>query len=138
MISNDPYSRLQYRRLIAWPKRIEREAPLLQEVLGSGSSRLVLDLGCGTGEHARFLASAGYEVVGVDRAEGLLEEARREAPAGVSFFRADLGTLADHVSDEIDGVLRVSLAPAADLNRLDVVTVLRWPPASEPAAGTPR
>ena len=49
-----------------------------------------------------------------------------------------VGTVTTAEVDEIDGVRRVSLAPAADLNRLDIVTVLRWPPASEPAAGTPR
>ena len=49
-----------------------------------------------------------------------------------------VGTVTSAEVDEIDGVLRVSLAPAADLNRLDVVSVLRWPPASEPAPGAPR
>lgn len=49
-----------------------------------------------------------------------------------------IGTVTSAEVDQIDGVLRVSLAPAADLNRLDVVSVLRWPPASEPEPGAPR
>jgi SAM-dependent methyltransferase len=77
--SQDPYSRIDYRRLIAWPSRIEREGPLLLEVLESGPSRRVLDLGCGTGEHSRLLAAHGFEVVGVDASESMLEKAR-EAP----------------------------------------------------------
>ena len=39
----------------------------------------VLDLACGTGGHALELAALGYEVVGVDIAEGMLQEARRKA-----------------------------------------------------------
>ncbi len=95
---SDPYSRLQYRRLIAWPARIEREWPLLREVLESAPARRVLDLGCGTGEHARFLAEKGFEVVGVDRSEPLIEEARRDAGDGVRFVAADLAAL-DRTTD---------------------------------------
>ncbi|MGZ5314127.1 MAG: class I SAM-dependent methyltransferase [Solirubrobacterales bacterium] len=39
----------------------------------------VLDVPCGFGRHAVPLARAGYRVVGVDRSEALLEEARRRA-----------------------------------------------------------
>ena len=33
----DPYSRVEYRRLIAWPARIEREAPLLRRIGGAAA-----------------------------------------------------------------------------------------------------
>jgi ubiquinone/menaquinone biosynthesis C-methylase UbiE len=39
----------------------------------------LLDVGCGFGRHAVPLARAGFRVVGVDRSEALLEEARRRA-----------------------------------------------------------
>ena len=35
----------------------------------------VLDLGCGTGNHAFPLASRGYEVVGIERSESMLAQA---------------------------------------------------------------
>jgi len=76
----DKYSRLEYRRLIAWPSRIEREADLLGRVLSSGPSNRVLDLGCGTGEHSRYLAKEGYRVVAVDSSESMIATAR-EAPS---------------------------------------------------------
>lgn len=41
--------------------------------------RRVLDLGCGTGGHALVLEKSGYEVVGVDRSDAMLAEARRKA-----------------------------------------------------------
>lgn len=90
---SDPYSRLQYRRVIAWPKRIAREGPLIEELLSSGPARRVLDLGCGTGEHARHLAERGFEVVGVDRSAALLETAREEGGSNVRYVEADLGEL---------------------------------------------
>jgi len=56
----------------------------------------VLDLACGTGGHALELAALGYQVVGVDIAEGMLEEARRKASSrglAVEFLCQDLRQL---------------------------------------------
>ncbi len=91
---HDPYSRLEYRRLIAWPRRIEREWPLLEEVLAAGPSKRLLDLGCGTGEHARFLADRGFEVVGVDASASMIEQALAEpVPPGLALVRGDIAEL---------------------------------------------
>jgi glycine/sarcosine N-methyltransferase len=87
----DPYSRVDYRRLIAWPERLRREEPFLREVLGSGPNRRVLDLGCGTGEHSRFLATAGFEVTGVDASAEMLAAARDGVAGGnPRFVEGDL------------------------------------------------
>ncbi len=99
----DPYSRLDYRRQIAWPKRIEREWPLLGEVLAPGPSRRVLDLGCGTGEHARFLVAQGFEVIGVDASASMIEQAREEAlPPGLRFVHGDVAEL-DRLTEGLFG-----------------------------------
>lgn len=37
---------------------------------------LVLDLGCGTGKMTRLLATAGYDMIGIDNSEDMLEIAR--------------------------------------------------------------
>ena len=57
----------------------------------------VLDLGCGTGAHAVRLAQRGFEVVGVDLSDGMLEAARRRAEQSgsntVSFVRGDIRSI---------------------------------------------
>jgi SAM-dependent methyltransferase len=47
----------------------------------SVTPRRVLDLACGTGTVSILLAKRGYQVVGVDRSEPMLAEARRKAAA---------------------------------------------------------
>jgi glycine/sarcosine N-methyltransferase len=104
--TDDPYSRLDYRRLIAWPARIEREWPFLESVLATGPSRRLLDLGSGTGEHARFLAAHGFEVVGVDSSPANLEKAREGPPTpGVEFVLGDLAEVESLVAGEFGGAI---------------------------------
>ncbi|MBI4361802.1 MAG: methyltransferase domain-containing protein, partial [Euryarchaeota archaeon] len=59
-----------------------------------GGSRVV-DLGCGSGRNALFLARRGHRVVGVDYVEEALRAARGEArrrrvDRRVRFYRGDL------------------------------------------------
>lgn len=51
----------------------------------------VLDVGCGTGEHAIFYAEHGHEVVGIDLAPLAIEKARKKAEARGSAARFELG-----------------------------------------------
>jgi SAM-dependent methyltransferase len=78
----DAYGRIAYRRLIAWPERLQCEGPLLQRVLEAAPAKRVLDLGCGSGEHARFLNALGFEATGVDASPSQLEAARAAEPQG--------------------------------------------------------
>ena len=48
------------------------EEPLVHAALGKVFGRTVLDLGCGTGRHALWLAQAGASVTAVDFSEGML------------------------------------------------------------------
>ena len=91
---SDPFGRVDYRRFVAWSQRIEREGPFLRSGLEKAPSMRVLDLGCGTGEHARFLNSLGCEVVGVDRSESTVRKAKEEEhPKGVVFLLGDIREL---------------------------------------------
>lgn len=105
---SDTYSRFDYRRMIAWPARIEREWPFLQRFLEAGPSRRILDLGCGTGEHARFLAGRGFEVIGIDRSPRMIARAcDRPLPGNLEFLEGDLGEIDQLTSGTFGGALCV-------------------------------
>jgi ubiquinone/menaquinone biosynthesis C-methylase UbiE len=59
---------------------------LLFRDLPPGSS--VLDLCCGTGQLSAVLSNLGYQVTGVDNADGMLDRARKRVPTA-SFILAD-------------------------------------------------
>lgn len=101
--AESPYSRLNYRRLIAWPERIEREWPFLRSQLAGSPEPSVIDLGCGTGEHVRHLASQGYRSVGLDRSEEQIAAARdyedEFGSLGPRFVIGDLAEITHRVSE---------------------------------------
>lgn len=106
MPPGDPYSRIDYRRMVAWPTRMRREAPMLQEVLSSGPSRRILDLGCGTGEHARLLSEMGFVVVAIDRSESMLARLREKPlPAGLEVVQGDIADVAELTTGEFGGAI---------------------------------
>ncbi len=66
-----------------------------------------IDLGCGTGANAIYLAQKGFEVTGVDFAEAAIEKARaraREAGVRAEFIVDDLTNLR-HVIGKFDFLL---------------------------------
>ncbi len=85
------------------------ECDLLEEIFRHTDRpvRSVLDLGCGTGRHSVELARRGYELVGVDISEGMLERARRrasiEAASGTTFVLGDIQDI--QVGRRFDAVL---------------------------------
>jgi trans-aconitate methyltransferase len=62
----------------------------------------VLDVGCGTGEHARLLATHGFVVDGIDLDPAFIRIAEQKHPAG-RFFVADMSDF--HVSHQYNAVL---------------------------------
>ncbi len=91
---SDRFASIDYRALVDWPARLAREWPFLERALAPAPSRRLLDLGCGPGEHAAFLADHGFEVVGVDASPSMLETARAHvASPNVRFVFGDLGEL---------------------------------------------
>ncbi|WP_291272379.1 class I SAM-dependent methyltransferase [Geothrix sp.] len=119
--SRDAYGHLSYRGLIAWPERLKREEPLFRRVLEAAPSRRVLDLGCGTGEHARFLASLGFEPTGVDASPSQVEAARLADPEG-RYVQGSLTALSGLVEPGFGAALCVGntlphLTDADDLRR---------------------
>jgi SAM-dependent methyltransferase len=62
------------------PWDIGKPQPAMVELFRADEIRgSVLDVGCGTGENALFLASAGLEIWGIDRAPRAIRKARKKA-----------------------------------------------------------
>lgn len=75
--------------------KTEREVDFLVDALALEWGARILDVGCGTGRHSLELARRGYQTVGVDISQGMIEVARRGA--------TDDGLLAEfHVVDARD------------------------------------
>lgn len=77
----------------------------------SGPAERVLDLGCGTGNHAVRFARRGHVVTGIDRSPHMLAEARRKADAWgtpLTLVQADLAEL-DSASEPADDVADVAV-----------------------------
>jgi glycine/sarcosine N-methyltransferase len=90
-MSEDRYATFDYSRLISWEDRLRREWSFLEAVLGAAPSKSILDLGSGTGEHARLFASHGFEVTGIDGSAAMIDKARQSAgEASVRFVEGDL------------------------------------------------
>ncbi|MDO1485665.1 3-demethylubiquinone-9 3-methyltransferase [Rhodococcus rhodochrous] len=78
--------------------------PVIVEHVASLPHGRALDLGCGEGRHSLWLATRGWEVVGVDFSEVALDKARRIAAQAPSRSRDRLRyVLADVTADSFDG-----------------------------------
>jgi ubiquinone/menaquinone biosynthesis C-methylase UbiE len=83
------------------------EEPVVHGFLEGAPRGVALDAACGTGRHAAYLASLGYDVIGVDGSDAMLDVARAKVPAG-DFRRGSLERLP--VDDASVEVVTCSLA----------------------------
>lgn len=110
-----------YDAMINWEARRKREMPFFQRVIPAGGR--VLDVACGTGHHAIWLAQAGFRVEACDLSEDMLSLARQnasEAGVDIDFFAADMTALPPH-RGLYDGIVCVGNA----LSILDAPDALR-------------
>lgn len=87
---------------------------------------LLLDLGCGTGTLTRMLADQGYDMIGVDLADEMLEiamEQEMEEPKGILYLLQDMREF------ELYGTVRAIVSICDSMNYIleyeDLVEVLR-------------
>ncbi len=88
--------------------------------------RDILDLGCGTGNHALRLAARGYRVTGVDVGAGMLAIARdkaREGKLAVAFQEADIREF--RVEQTFDAALMMFAVLGYQIENADVLSSLR-------------
>lgn len=65
----------------------------LLAVLNLDSGARILDLACGKGRHARYLAECGYDVTGLDISWNSISEARKYENERLAFFQHDMRKL---------------------------------------------
>lgn len=58
--------------------------------LQPSSDSSIIDVGCGTGRHCKYLASKGFQVTGIDLAFSNIKEARKSAGKSLHFYRHDM------------------------------------------------
>ena len=86
----------------------------------------ILDLGCGTGSHAFALSSRGYDVVGIDRSEGMLAVAQqrlRNEKGKVRFQQGDIRTI--DPGQQFDAALIMFAVLGYQVENTDVLSALQ-------------
>jgi SAM-dependent methyltransferase len=107
------------------------ECDLIENIFhnySKGSVRSVLDLGCGTGNHAIPLAHRGYKVVGVDRSAHMLAHARTKAASlpgagNITFERGDIRSV--DLKGRFDAVIMMFAVLSYQLENDDVLSALK-------------
>src|SRR5690606_5608526 len=89
----------RWRDLAAAGHDLDGEARFISALVPPGSS--ILDAGCGTGRVGGYLSERGYQVVGVDLDETLIEEARNSFP-DADWRVGDLATFDYQVLTSVD------------------------------------
>lgn len=111
-------------------KDYEGEVDLIERILvrhGLAGPRRLLDLGCGTGNHALPLARRGHTVLGVDRSSAMLARARAKASAEAAsmpldFCERDIRDL--DVGRRFEAVLMMFTVLGYQLEEADVTAAL--------------
>jgi SAM-dependent methyltransferase len=112
-------------------KDYEAECDLIERLFktyGNGQIKTVLDLGCGTGNHALPLSQRGFEVIGVDRSEFMLTQARKKAaqyypPQRDTFYQADIQSV--DLERQFDAALLMFAVLGYQLDNAEVIAALR-------------
>ena len=104
------------------------ECRLLEQLFSGSVHRQpvsILDLGCGTGNHALILAKRGYRVTGIDSSPAMLRVARRKAQGrpNLAFVRADMRRL--NLSRTFDAAICMDGAFTHLLTNRDLLSHLR-------------
>ncbi len=89
------------------PSQTLVEIEFLRAQLPRRQFRDVLDIGCGSGRHSRFLSSYGYDVLGIDTDAAAIRVARQFTHSGARYLRHDMRDL-DRLSESFDAAVCMS------------------------------
>lgn len=107
---------------------IALEQPIVRGRIGSPKHLDVLDVGCGTGRHAHWMAQEGAQVTGVDFSNGMLEQLRRKDAPAIEVVEHDLTQglpQAEHTADLVTCCLVLEHLPELALIFSEMARVCR-------------
>jgi ubiquinone/menaquinone biosynthesis C-methylase UbiE len=105
---------------------IDLEQPVVREIVAGLPAGIAIDVACGTGRHARYLAEQGHRVIGVDSAPAMLERAAANVPdAGLAQGELLRLPVADHAADVVVCALALTHVPDLAAALAEFVRVLR-------------
>ena len=84
-----------YYDLLYKDKNYEKEIDYIDTLIKKnvkGDNLKILDIGCGTGIHAKYLASKGYHVTGIDISEEMIQIAKNDQNKNTEFYVYDAKT----------------------------------------------
>lgn len=105
---------------------IDAEEPVVRAILAGLWPGRAVDVACGTGRHAAYLAALGHQVAGVDNSPDMLAIARQRVPPA-RFVLGDLRELpfADRSADIVVCSLALTHQPALESALAEFTRVLR-------------
>jgi len=110
-------------------KKYDEECNIIHtlfDTYGEGGISSVLDLGCGTGNHALRLATQGYRVIGVDQSEEMLDIAREkieEKGVSVALYHGDIKSVA--INQKFDAAILMFAVLGYQVTNDDLIQTLR-------------
>lgn len=105
------------------------ECDMIEGILGrygESPTRSIIDLGCGTGNHTIPLSERGYEVLGVDCSQEMIDTAKMKAKSkniSCSFHLADIRQL--DLKRKFDTVIMMFAVLGYQLENTDVLAALK-------------
>lgn len=112
-------------------KDYEAECDQIEKIFqhfANGTPQHILDLGCGTGNHAIPLTRRGYRVTGIDRSLEMLEHARNKIAGSTAQENLHLvhGDIRDYQLDEsFDAILCMFAVLGYQLSNQDILATLK-------------
>ena len=112
-----------YYDIIYADKKYQKEVNFIDTIIKKhNQGKSIIDLACGTGNHARLLVKKGYSVVGVDKNKQVLKLAKKKV-AQAEFKQGDMRTF--NLKKKFDAVLCLFTAINYNLTMANLVKSLQ-------------